>query len=72
MKEGEDLLLFALFHKTQANETKFWGVRLTSTCKRMSNQFQMHHNGMGYLNKIVSSLSLELFNSSRVWMNLLE
>ena len=30
----------------------------------MSNQFQMHHNGMGYLDKIVSFLLLELFEKS--------
>ena len=43
MKEGADLSLSVLFHKTWANETEFWGVTLTSTCKRTSNQFQRHH-----------------------------
>ena len=64
MKQGADLPLSVLFHKTWANENKFLRVRLTSTCKRTSNQFQIHHNEMGYLDKIVSFLLLELFEKS--------
>lgn len=62
MKEEANLLLFAPFHRTWANETRFWGggLQLIKGCLINFSCTTWH----GLPHKVVTSLPLELFKNS--------